>query len=103
VLLHFPAYYQALKGGRVLFSFAVFYHFPVRFRPGQGWDDLLAEWDDWNPRHFSFPRHGARFRYFLVRGEPRQLAAAFGPYLAGLRVRSAGGWYLVENPRAARP
>ncbi|HVT18881.1 MAG TPA: hypothetical protein VHQ90_22180 [Thermoanaerobaculia bacterium] len=102
VLLHFPAYYQALKGGRVLFSFAVFYHFPVRFRPGQGWDDLLAEWDDWNPRHFSFPRHGARFRYFLVRGEARQLAAAFGPYLAGLRVRSAGGWYLVENPRPAR-
>ena len=99
VLIHFPAYYQVARGGRMHFSFVQFFNSPVRYRPGRNWEDgVLAEWDEWNPHRFSYPRHGRHFRYFLVRGGPEDLVSAFGPYLAGLRVRSAGGWYLVERP-----
>lgn len=98
VFLHAPAYYQATKGGRILFSFAELYQTPVRFRPGQSWDELLREWNEWTPERFVYPRHAGRFRYFLVRGGPEHLAAAFGPYLRDLRVRSAGRWHLVEMP-----
>lgn len=99
VFIHFPAYYQVARGGRIHFSFVQFFNSPVRYRPGQNWEDgVLAEWDEWNPQLFYYPRHGGRFRYFLVRGTPRDLIGAFGPYLQGLRVRSAGRWYLVERP-----
>lgn len=99
VLIHFPAWYQVARGGRLHFSFVQFFNSPVRYRPGRNWEDgVLAEWDEWNPRQFSYPRHGRHFRYFLVRGGPEDLVAAFGPYLQDLRVRSAGGWYLVERP-----
>ncbi len=98
VTIHFPAYYQVEKGGRIHFSFVQFFNSPVRYRPGQNWEDgQLAEWDEWSPHKFFFPRHGKHYRYFLVRGGPENLAAAFGPYLPALRVRSAGGWYLVES------
>lgn len=98
VMIHFPAYYQVEKGGRIHFSFVQFFNSPLRYRQGRNWEDgLLAEWDEWNPQRFSYPRHGRHFRYFLLRGGPENLAAAFGPYLSELRVRSAGRWYLVER------
>jgi hypothetical protein len=99
VMVQFPAYYQVEKGGRLHFSFVQFFNSPVRYRPGRNWEDgLLAEWDEWSPQKFSYPRHGRYFRYFLIRGGPENLANAFGPYLSELRVRSAGRWYLVERP-----
>lgn len=104
VLTHFPAYYQVEKGGRVHFSFAQFFNSPVRYRPGQNWEDrLLAEWDEWSPYKFSYPRHARYFRYFLLRGDPEHVSAAFGPYLEGIRVRSAGRWFLIERLPGAEP
>lgn len=104
VLVQFPAYYQVAKGGRLHFSFVQFFNSPVRYRAGQNWEDgLLAEWDEWGPHLFSYPRHGGYFRYFLVRGGPENLIAAFGPYLQGMRVRSAGRWYLVERQPGTEP
>jgi hypothetical protein len=98
MLVHFPAYYQVEKGGRIHFSFVQFFNSPVRYRPGQNWEDgLLAEWQEWDARKFSYPRHGKHFRYFLLRGTRQNLSAAFGPYLADLRVRSAGLWFLIER------
>jgi hypothetical protein len=98
VLIHFPAYYQALKGGRLHFSFLQFFNSPVAYRPGRNEDDaLLAEWNEWNPQRFVYPRHGSHYRYFLVRGGPERLAAAFGPYLRETRVLKAGRWFLVER------
>lgn len=100
VYLHFPAYYQVEKGGRILFSFAELYQTTARFRPGKSWEDLLVEWNEWNPHRFSYPRHGQRFRYFLVRGGPEQVGAAFGPALREMKIRSVGRWYLLEkDPR----
>jgi hypothetical protein len=98
VYLHFPAYYQVEKGGRVLFSFAELFQTSARFRPGASWDGLLREWNDWNPRLFDYGRHGGRFRYFLVRGTPADVTAAFGgdPARLGLTGRTAGEWWLVR-------
>ena len=67
VYLHFPAYYQAFEGGRILFSFAELFQTSARFRPGRSWDPLLAEWNEWTPQLFDWERHGGRFDYFLVR------------------------------------
>jgi hypothetical protein len=98
LLVHFPAYYQVLKGGRIHFSFVQFFNSPVAYRPGRNEDDaVLAEWNEWNPQRFVYPRHAAHYRYFLVRGGPEHLAAAFGPYLQGARVLKAGRWFLVER------
>ncbi len=99
VYLHFPAYYQVSKGGRILFSFAELFQTSARFRPGQSWDDLLAEWNEWNPQLFRYRRHAGRFQYFLVRGGPADVAAAFGgdPARLGLRGRTAGRWWFFEK------
>ncbi|MFL6236928.1 MAG: hypothetical protein ACJ76N_27600, partial [Thermoanaerobaculia bacterium] len=101
VYLHFPAYYQVEKGGRILFSFAELFQTSARFRPGKSWDGLLREWNDWNPQLFDYGRHGGRFRYFLVRGTPVDVAAAFGGDSGrlGLTGRTAGDWWLFERPR----
>jgi hypothetical protein len=99
VYLHFPAYYQVEKGGRILFSFAELFQTSARFRPGRSWDDLLREWNDWNPQLFDYGRHGGRFRYFLIRGTPADVAAAFrgDPGRLGLTGRTAGEWWLFER------
>ena len=99
VYLHFPAYYQVCKGGRILFSFAELFQTSARFRPGQSWDDLLAEWNEWSPQLFDWDRHGGRFRYFLLRGDLKDVAAAFGgePAELGLSLRRAGRWWLFER------
>jgi hypothetical protein len=98
ILVHFPAYYQVEKGGRIQFSFVQFFNSPVRYRPGQNWEDrLLSEWDEWTPREFSYPRHGKHFRYFLVRGDPQHVRAVFGPHQEEIQVRSAGRWFLIER------
>jgi len=105
VYLHFPAYYQVYKGGRILFSFAELFQTSARFRPGKSWDDLLQEWSDWNPRFFDYGRHGARFRYFLVRGGPGDVAHAFhgDPGRLGLTGRAAGEWWLFEQSGKTSP
>jgi hypothetical protein len=99
VYLHFPAYYQVAKGGRTLFSFAELFQTSARFRPGQSWDELLREWNDWNPRFFDYPRHGGRFHYFLVRGGPLEVTEAFhgDPERLGLVGKTAGEWWLFER------
>ncbi|HEY0552673.1 MAG TPA: hypothetical protein VGG20_00290, partial [Thermoanaerobaculia bacterium] len=99
VYLHAPAYYQVERGGRILFSFAELFQTSARFRPGKSWDELLREWNDWNPQFFDYGRHGGRFRYFLVRGGPREVLAAFGgdPKRLGLKGKTAGEWWLFER------
>ncbi|HYX25403.1 MAG TPA: hypothetical protein VFC23_14725 [Thermoanaerobaculia bacterium] len=99
VYLHFPAYYQVYKGGRILFSFAELFQTSARFRPGRSWDDLLAEWNEWSPQLFDWDRHAGRFRYFLVRGSADDVAEAFGddPSGLGLSLRMAGRWWLFER------
>ncbi|HEX4960897.1 MAG TPA: hypothetical protein VF173_08665 [Thermoanaerobaculia bacterium] len=103
VFLHFPAYYQVWKGGRILFSFAELFQTSARFRPGRSWDDLLSEWNEWSPHLFDHDRHAGRFRYFLVRGTAGDVADAFGddPARLGLRGWRSGSWWLLERESPA--
>jgi hypothetical protein len=95
---HFPALYQALRGGRVLFSFAELSHSVVRYRPGRGPDpELLMRVADRRPRAFSLARDGPRFDYVLARGDWPAVRAALGPGLGGWQVRSAGRWHLLRR------
>lgn len=99
LLIQTPAYYQVAKGGRVHFSFAQFFNSPIAYRPGKNEDDpLLAEWDEWNPQRFDYEKHGSHYRYYLIRGGPERLTAAFGSHLPEMRVKRAGRWFLVESP-----
>jgi hypothetical protein len=100
VYLHFPAYYQVFKGGRILFSFAELFQTSARFRPGRSWDDLLTKWNEWSPRLFDYDRHAGRFRYFLLRGDLADVADAFGgrePAELGLSLQRSGRWWLFER------
>lgn len=104
VYVHYPAWYQVEKGGRLLFSFAELFQTSARIKPGRSWDGLLREWEE---QRFSYERYGD-FRYFLVRGSPEAVMAAFrgDPARLGLRGRTAGRWWLFERagepPPAAR-
>jgi hypothetical protein len=101
LLSHFPAYYQVEKGGRILMSFAQFFNAPVRYRPGQNWEDKMLETAGeegiWS---FDYERDAPRFRYFLVRGGPEHVLAAFGRHSRELRMRTVGRWYLIERMAA---
>lgn len=103
LLRHAPAYYQVFKGGRVLLSFVQFFNAPVRYRPGQNWEDrVLSVWWEADAWQFDLARDGDRFRYFLVRGGRGDLPRIFGPRLARARVTSSVRWHLVdlgERPR----
>jgi hypothetical protein len=97
LLRHAPAYYQVYKGGRILLSFVQFFNAPVRFKPGENWEDrVLSTWREADAYQFELARDGGRFRYFLVRGGRDDLARAFGPRLAGARVTSSVRWHLVD-------
>jgi hypothetical protein len=98
LLRHAPAYYQVYKGGRVLLSFALFFNAPVRYRPGEGWEDgvLARRWEA-DAYQFDAARDAGRFRYFLVRGGRDDLTRTFGSRLASMRVTSAVRWHLVDQ------
>src|SRR5262249_21676051 len=100
--LHFPALYQAYKGGRISLSFAEYYASIVQYRPGQSWDDLVTEFDEYTPRRFKFERHGGRFDYFLVHAPGEALAKIFEGHLDELESMSAGRWHLLRR-KLARP
>jgi hypothetical protein len=71
LFLHFAAYYQALRGGDVGFSFAGLPAIPVRYRPGE----QAPHPGEWAPQDFRWDEMGSFYDYFLVRGVPRGDAA----------------------------
>jgi hypothetical protein len=103
---HWPAWYQAERGGFVDFNFARFLPQIVRYRR----DRMPARFsrEEWaqNPAEgFDWERDGATvYRYFFVRHGGR-LPEAFFP--AGqcrpVLVASAGDWSLYENIRCWTP
>lgn len=105
VMAHFPAYYQACKGGRVLLSFVQFFNAPVRYRPGANWEgEILARRVNWFDPYGFDTREAARFRYLLIRGGRENLRDVLGPGLANVSVSSAGRWHLVDlRPGTGRP
>ena len=65
LFLHFPAYYQAEKGGYLGYSFARYYTCFVRYKPGV--DIGMAEDQEWNPHSFDARSEVPKYDYFIAR------------------------------------
>lgn len=68
--LHWVEYYQAEKGGVVMFSFAGYNHWPIDFQPGKyppPGGPARPMWE-WEPERVSVDELGSYFDYVLVRG-----------------------------------
>jgi len=96
LFLHFAAYYQALRGGDVGFSFAGLPSIPVRYRPGA----QAPHPGEWAPQDFRWEPMGPHYDYFLVRGVPIGDAAHLEDHAE--RVADGAGFTLWER-RGASP
>ena len=96
VLLHFAAYYQALRGGDVGFSFAGLPSVPLVYRPGA----QAPHPSEWAPQDFVWDAMGPSYDYFLVHGKAMGDAARLSERAD--RVAEADGWTLWRR-RDARP
>lgn len=88
LFLHFAAYYQALRGGDVGFSFAGLPSIPVRYRPG----GQAPHPGEWAPQDFRWDEMGPSYDYFLVRGVPTGDATRLAEHADVLLEES--GWKL---------
>jgi len=98
LFLHFAAYYQALRGGDVGFSFAGLPAVPVRYRPGQ----QAPHPGEWAPQDFRWDEMGASYDYFLVRGVPQGEAARLGEHADALGTEAGFTLYRRRGTEAAR-
>jgi len=90
--LHFPAYYQAEKGGYLGYSFARYFTCFVHYRPGV--DIGMGEDMEWNPWRFDARREVPKYDYFIARSEYDNSAKSFrhSPRKIELEA-SGGGWW----------
>jgi hypothetical protein len=65
LFLHFPAYYQAAKGGYLGYSFARYYTCFVRYQPAV--DIGMGEDMEWNPSRFNAAVEVPMYDYFIAR------------------------------------
>jgi hypothetical protein len=79
VFLHAVAYYQADKGGAVMFTFADFPQSPFAFREERRPPRVGPRWE-WMPERVEPRRDLAWYEYALVRGAAPRLAAASDLY-----------------------
>lgn len=73
--LHFVAYYQARKGGAVMFTFADFPQSPFRFRADNRPPRVPPRWE-WTPERVRPATDLAWYDYVLVRGPASRLGRA---------------------------
>ena len=73
--LHYVAYYQARKGGAVMFTFADFAQSPVLFREANRPPRVPPRWE-WLPTRIDPSRDLGWFDWALVRGPPGRIAKA---------------------------
>jgi hypothetical protein len=100
--MHFGAWYQALRGGRIGFSFAEEPHQVVRLAPGAA---LLSDgkYLSWNPTYFSWQRHGD-FDYFLLRiRDANDLEMFLREAGRGVRLTHRAGFWLLFEHLPGRP
>ncbi len=97
VYLHFPAWYQASKGGIVDFNFADFHPQIVRYKNSRG--PRLGEALAWAPWQFEWDRDGGRsYRYFVVKAPSDYSATLFKEQIGSISlIAHSGWWWLYEN------
>lgn len=97
VYLHFPAWYQATRGGNVDFNFADFYSSMVRYRPDAG--PRINENLAWYPTLFRWDADGgASYDYFVVKSNVDISEAVFKERIGSVKlVARDGWWWLYRN------
>jgi len=83
--IHFVAYYQARKGGAVMFTFADFPQSPFRFREHDRPPRVPPRWE-WTPERVRPAKDLAWYDYVIVRGNAGRLArsdSGFTPVYRG--------------------
>jgi hypothetical protein len=98
LFLHFPAYYQAEKGGYLGYSFARYYTCFVRYKPGV--DIGMAEDQEWNPYSFDARTEVPKYDYFIARAGGDQARPLFrnSPQRVVLESHSPPWWiYRAEE------
>lgn len=88
--IHYVAYYQARKGGAVMFSFADFPQSPFRFRDDNRPPRVPPRWE-WLPERVR-PRELGFYDYALVRGGPGPIAAPNSGFTAVYGSRRWSVW-----------
>jgi len=72
--IHYVAYYQARRGGAVMFTFADFAQSPFSFKADDRPPRVPPRWE-WLPQRVQPARDLAWYDYVLVRGGPGRIAA----------------------------
>lgn len=73
--LHSVAYYQAQRGGAVMFTFADFPQSPFHFRTGSRPPQVEPRWE-WMPGRVAPDRDLGWYDWILARGGPKKLASS---------------------------
>jgi hypothetical protein len=94
LFLHFPAYYQAEKGGFIGYSFARYYTCFVRYQPAV--DIGMGEDMEWNPQRFDAKVEVAKYDVFIARAD-WDVSGLFGhsPLPVTLETHS-GPWWIYR-------
>jgi hypothetical protein len=108
--LHFANYYQAEKGGSLVFSPAIHFHMLARYKKGMAPPHVRPGFE-WEPLAFD-GKYQTGYEYFLMRMPKADVAKAYGipgPFIhsrAGVPVRllaNKGRWFLYESERQDQP
>jgi len=100
--LHFGAWYQALDGGLVDFSFAHFFPEMARFLPNKKSSIIMGF--EWNPRQFNWELYrGYKYKYFLISALKDVSFIYFEDKVDSVVLKSNyGNWWLYENKNYKR-
>jgi hypothetical protein len=103
VYLHFPAWYQATRGGVVDFNFAEFYPQIVRYRSDAG--PRISETVAWYPTEFQWDANGGdRYDYFLIKASVDVSNHVFKDRRRSVElVMQSGWWWLYRNVEVRHP
>lgn len=101
VYLHFPAWYQAKRGGIADFNFADFYSQMARYKADAG--PRINERVSWNPTTFDWRASGgANYDYFLVKADVDLSGYIFKQQLGAVElVARDEWWWLYRNKEKA--
>lgn len=93
--IHSVAWYQADKGGAVMFTFADFPQSPFQFREENRPPRVVPRWE-WMPERVEPARDLAFYEYALVRGGPGRIAALPGIYEPVFRGPHWSVWHRLD-------
>ncbi len=91
-LLHVPAYYALVSGGRAGYSFAMYSISVVRFRPGVR--VKMGAGAEWAPERFDATTEADDYDYFIVKSSFDRTSSLFpGPNAAAVLDQRVGDWW----------